>query len=55
MIMLLQNFAFTQSKQLEPSREVTESKFVWMTDLAEARTLASSLNKPLLIVFRCEP
>ncbi len=30
-------------------------RFPWLTDLDEARGLASAEDKPLLIVFRCEP
>lgn len=30
-------------------------RFPWLTDLDEARTLAAAQDKPLLIVFRCEP
>ena len=29
--------------------------FSWMHDLDEARLLASEQDKPLLVVFRCEP
>ena len=29
--------------------------FSWLTDLDQARVLASSQNKPMFIVFRCEP
>lgn len=30
-------------------------RFPWLTDLDEARALASEKNMPMLIVFRCEP
>ena len=30
-------------------------RFPWLTDLNEARELATSKELPMLIVFRCEP
>lgn len=30
-------------------------RFPWLTDLDEARALAAAEDKPLLVVFRCEP
>lgn len=32
-----------------------ETPFTWLNDLEEARTIAAEQQKPLLIVFRCEP
>ena len=32
-----------------------EERFPWLTDLDQARELAAATDKPLLIVFRCEP
>ena len=29
--------------------------FTWMSDLDEATELAAETDKPLLVVFRCEP
>ena len=29
--------------------------YPWLTDLDEAREVAASQNKPLLLVFRCVP
>jgi len=37
----------------EPSEE--PGRFVWLDDLDEARILAKAQDRPLLIVFRCEP
>ncbi len=39
---------------LGSSAAVTEP-FPWLTDLDEAREIASSKEMPMLIVFRCEP
>jgi len=30
-------------------------RYPWLDNLDEARALAAAENKPLLIVFRCEP
>jgi len=30
-------------------------RFPWISDLDQARALAAADNKPMLIVFRCEP
>ncbi len=30
-------------------------RFPWLSDLDQAREVAAQDNKPLLIVFRCEP
>ena len=30
-------------------------RYPWLTDLDEAREIAAGQNKPLLVVFRCEP
>ena len=33
----------------------SRAPFAWLENLDEARRLAAEANKPLLIVFRCEP
>jgi hypothetical protein len=32
-----------------------DEAFSWMSDLDEAKALAAETDKPLLVVFRCEP
>ncbi len=37
------------------SPAMADDRFPWLTDFDEARALAASERKPMLVVFRCEP
>jgi hypothetical protein len=48
-------FIFTMIGLTPISVQSRENAFPWLDDLDQARQLASHQNKPLLVVFRCEP